>query len=219
MTFLVVAKRNAWIVQWVFMFQYLLTLFVVEPQRESRAPLEIRLETARLFLRPAGVEDWKSWTQLRAVSAAHLKPWEPLWEDDATTRSAYMRQWRRLTRRWAQDREYHFLIFEKANSALLGSVTISDIKRNVCQSATLGYWLGMPYIRQGFMREAVEAVTAFAFDTLRIKRLEATAMPENERSLKLLRMAGFREIGLSQATMKIAGAWRDHIVFEKIRPA
>ena len=60
-------------------------------------------------------------------------------------------------------------------------------------------------------------IVGFAFRELQLHRLEATCMPENEASLKLLRSLGFREIGLTKSYMKINGKWADHFLFEKFR--
>jgi ribosomal-protein-alanine N-acetyltransferase len=180
------------------------------------------LEGNHILLRMPDVSDWQAWTKLRALSAAFLIPWEPLWPQDAVTQNFYMRQWRRFARRWVQDREYAFLIFRREvngqEGGLLGGITITDIKRSVYQVGTLGYWMGAPFAGQGHMREAIELLVPFAFQQLGLQRLEATVMPENERSLRLLRGLGFREIGLSKHNMQIEGAWRDQLIFEKTKP-
>ena len=84
-------------------------------------------------------------------------------------------------------------------------------------TGTLGYWIGSPYAGRGFMKEAAAMMAEFAFRELHLHRIEATCMPENEPSLKLLRGVGMQEIGLARRYMKINGEWRDHLLFEKIR--
>lgn len=203
--------------------QTLLTLFAGERNRRSRASFDVVLEGQNIILRMPDVGDWQEWTKLRHLSASFLIPWEPLWPKDAVSQSFYMRQWRRFMRRWAQDREYAFLIFRREagdmEGALLGGITITDIKRSVYQVGTLGYWMGAPFAGKGVMREAISLILPFAFGELGLQRIEATVMPENERSLRLLRGAGFREIGLSKQNMQIEGAWRDQLIFEKTRKA
>mgnify|MGYP003385761929 CR=1 FL=1 len=203
------------------LFHSLMALFNTERQRKCRAPYDLVLQGQNIILRMPDVSDWRAWTKLREVSASFLSPWEPLWPSDAASESFYMRQWRRFARRWVQDREYAFLIFRKGQDnqegGLLGGITITDIKRSVYQVGTLGYWMGAPFAGQGVMREAISMLLPLAFDVLGLQRVEATVMPENERSLRLLRGLGFREVGLSKQNMQIEGAWRDQILFEMIK--
>ncbi|HVY13045.1 MAG TPA: GNAT family protein [Alphaproteobacteria bacterium] len=200
------------------MFQYLLALFAGEKQRRSRALLSTRLVGENVVLRAPDVADWQDWVRLRGLSASFLQPWEPEWPKNAASRDYYMSYWRRLVRRWMQDREYAFLICTK-EGALLGGITVTDIKRESIQTGNLGYWMGAPYAGRGFMKESAALMARFAFEELKLHRLEATCMPENEASLKLLRGLGMREVGIAKRYMKIAGQWRDHVMFERVKSA
>jgi ribosomal-protein-alanine N-acetyltransferase len=178
----------------------------------------VRLSGERILLRAPDVNDWQDWVRLRGLSAHFLQPWEPEWPKNSTSRDYYMSYWRRLCRRWAQDREYAFLVCLKKNGALLGGITVTDIRREATQAATLGYWMGAPYAGQGYMKEAAKIAIDFAFRDLQLHRLEATCMPENEPSLKLLYGIGMQQIGLAKRYMKINGKWEDHLLFETVRP-
>jgi ribosomal-protein-alanine N-acetyltransferase len=198
------------------LFQALLALTSREKQRRTRAPLTVKLVGQRVILRAPQVEDWQDWVRLRGLSVGFLQPWEPEWPKNAVSRDYYMGYWRRLVRRWMQDREYAFLVCTK-EGALLGGVTITDIKRESVQAGTLGYWIGSPYAGRGFMKEAAALALDFALRDLQLHRVEATCMPENEPSLRLLVRLGMKEVGLVQRYMKINGQWRDHILFEKVK--
>ena len=50
----------------------------------------------------------------------------------------------------------------------------------------------------------------YAFGDLRLHRVQASIQPENERSIALVRGAGFRPEGLALRYLKIGGRWRDH---------
>jgi ribosomal-protein-alanine N-acetyltransferase len=204
-------------------YHHVLALLASERQRRAAVPLTHVLEGPQVRLRSWDVKDGPAYTGLRGLSATALRPWEPAWPADALTPGFYMAQWRRLNRRWMQDREYSFFIFARMDNggedgqegALLGGVTLTDVRRNVSQSATLGYWMGIPYVGQGYMREALGLILEFAFGPAGLHRLEASCMPENTRSLDLLRKNGMREIGLSKSYMQIDGRWRDHLIFER----
>jgi ribosomal-protein-alanine N-acetyltransferase len=200
------------------LFEALLALFAKERQRHCRAPLGTQLVGSRVTLRGLRVEDCNDWVRLRSLSASFLQPWEPEWPKNASTRDYYMSYWRRLVRRWMQDREYAFVLCAKEpGGAILGGINITDIKRDATQTGTLGYWIGSPYAGRGFMKEAVAMMAEFAFRELGLHRIEATCMPENTPSLKLLRGVGMQEIGLARRYMKINGEWRDHLLFEKVK--
>lgn len=173
-----------------------------------------RIETARLVLRPPADRDFESWASLRERSRDFLAPWEPAWPDDSLTRDSYRRRVRRFHQNWRSDAGYALFIFHRTTSALLGGVTLSNVRRGVAQSASLGYWIGAPYAGRGVMGEAARAgVLPFAFDTLKLHRLEAACLPHNERSRRLLLRTGFQEEGLARKYLCIDGAWRDHTLF------
>ncbi len=112
-------------------------------------------------------------------------------------------------RRWRPDRA-GFLICRVPDGAVVGSINVSEIVRGNFQSAYLGYQIGAPFARRGYMTEALALSLRFAFERLRLHRVEANIQPGNRASLTLVRRAGFRREGLSRRYLKIAGRWRDH---------
>src|SRR3546814_2952949 len=80
----------------------------------------------------------------------------------------------------------------------MGGVTISNVRRGVAQAASIGYWIGGRYARQGFMSEAVPAVVEFAFEELALHRVEAACPPSNDASRSPLLKGGFRQEGYAR---------------------
>lgn len=199
------------------MFEKLLAFFASEKQRRCHAPLHARLVGETVVLRPLDIRDGHDWTQLRDVSRTFLQPWEPQWPKEASNREFYAKHWQRLVRRWMQDREYCFAITLRDTGALVGGITLNDVQRNARASATLGYWMGVPYLRNGYAYEAAQLILRFGFSQLHLQRIEASCMPENEASLRLLAKLGMREIGMAKNYMQINGAWRDHYMFEVVK--
>ena len=111
------------------------------------------------------------------------------------------------------DLGYAFLIFRDTDHALLGGLTLSNVRRGVTQAAALGYWLGAPHVRQGIMTDAVAAVLPFVFDELKLHRLEAACLPHNQASIRVLHNNGFQQEGLARRYLKIDGVWLDHLLF------
>lgn len=165
-----------------------------------------------LWMRPPMMGDYANWAELRALSREHLTPWEPLWQRDELARSAFRRRVRHYQREAREDLGYSFLILRESDDVLVGGLTLSNVRRGVTQAAVLGYWIGLPFVRRGYMTEAVAAAVGFAFDELRLHRLEAATMPNNLASIRVLERNGFRREGLAQRLLKINGAWEDHVL-------
>jgi ribosomal-protein-alanine N-acetyltransferase len=164
-------------------------------------------------LRPPRMTDYGAWSELRMRSRDFLQPWEPSWPSDDLTRSAFRRRLAAYSRDIDLDQAYPLFIFRGRDDALLGGLTLSNVRRGVAQMASIGYWIGQPYARRGHMLAAVRAIAPFAFQRLGLHRLEAACIPENTPSRELLLKAGFRLEGEARAYLKINGVWRDHLLF------
>ncbi|MBV1705188.1 MAG: GNAT family N-acetyltransferase [Hyphomicrobiales bacterium] len=169
-----------------------------------------------LYLRPPVGDDYDAWSTLRAASRDFLQPWEPTWPADDLTRGAFRRRVRRNSDDMARDEAIALLIFAEADGALLGGLTIGQIRRGVAQAATLGYWMGERHAGKGHMTRAVAAACRYAFETLRLHRMEAACLPENAASAALLAANGFGREGLARSYLQIDGRWRDHLTFAKL---
>lgn len=167
----------------------------------------------RVYLRTPQMSDFEEWAGLREQSHAFLSPWEPTWPRDDLTRSAFRRRLRRYYRDIREDEAYPFFVFRAHDDALAGGLTLSNVRRGVTQSCSLGYWVGQPHARQGVMSEAVRAIFPFIFETLRLHRLEAACIPTNTASVKLLERVGFRKEGLARRYLRINGVWQDHLLY------
>jgi ribosomal-protein-alanine N-acetyltransferase len=169
-----------------------------------------------LYLRPPEFRDFEEWAAIRAESRAFLTPWEPTWPADDLTRSAFRRRLRRQSEEIDRDEAYPFFLFREHDNALLGGLTIGQIRRGVSQAGTLGYWMAAGHAHQGYMTRAVRAASAFAFATLRLHRVEAACLPHNVVSMRLLETNGFQREGVARAYLRINGAWQDHVLFALI---
>jgi len=159
------------------------------------------------------MQDYSAWSELRAKSQEFLTPWEPAWTSSELSKISFRRRLKYYARDLREDMGYAFFIFRNEDDALLGGMTLSNVRRGVTQACTLGYWIGAPYERQGYMSAGVAAVIPFVFDTLRLHRLEAACLPHNEASKCLLEKAGFVYEGLARRYLKINGQWQDHSLY------
>jgi [ribosomal protein S5]-alanine N-acetyltransferase len=181
--------------------------------RASPGPESYASRGLRVGLRPLQMADYDSWADLRRVSVEHLMPWEPVWPSDELTRAAYRRRIKHYAREQAADLGYALGIFRLETHQLVGGLSLSNVRRGVTQTATLGYWLGQPHLHQGYMADAVGQIIAFAFDGLRLHRLEAATLPSNDPSIRVLERNGFQREGYARRYLKINGSWSDHVLF------
>lgn len=98
----------------------------------------------------------------------------------------------------------------KADGAIIGAVSLSQIFRGGFQNAYLGYYIGARHAGQGYMTEALRLTLRYAFEHLKLHRLEANIQPENVASIALVKRAGFIREGYSRRYLKVCGRWRDH---------
>ena len=160
--------------------------------------------------------DFEAWTDLRRENRDHLKSWEPSWDDAHLTRPAYRARLGIYKKMIAGDTGYPFHIFTAEDNQLIGACNLTAIKRGSMNSAHIGYWVGERYGRNGFARAAVRAVLRFAFEDLRLHRIEAAVQEENTASINVLKNTGFKPEGIARGLLKIDGQWRDHLIFAKL---
>ena len=168
------------------------------------------------MIRVPDMGDYEQWASLRAGSREFLTPWEPVWPANDLTRTAFRARVRQYWRDIDEDVAYPYFIFDTAGETLVGALTLSNVRRGVAQTATLGYWTGLPFARQGYMTSGVKLILEFAFRHLGLHRVEAACLPHNQASIGLLRKCGFAHEGLARGYLKIAGDWRDHLLFARL---
>jgi ribosomal-protein-alanine N-acetyltransferase len=173
----------------------------------------LTLDGGEVRLRAPRWRDYQAWTDLRRQSRDFLQPWEPVWPKDDLERGAFRRRLAAYSREIDAGGAYPFFVFRQSDDALVGGVTLSNVRRGVAQTATIGYWIGQPHAGQGHMTAALRPLIAFAFGGLGLHRLEAACLPENHASHRLLLKSGFAEEGRARAYLKINGNWRDHLLF------
>ena len=158
----------------------------------------------QVYLRPPTRGDWREWAALLATKAApNLEPWEPRVGPRRAHPQGVRAPPARLRRRAAAEptRGYAFFVFERRGDALVGGVSLSQVRRGVGQSANLGYWTGAPFARRGFMTDALSGL-------LPLRLRPAGAAPPRRRGAR-------RQCGEATACSKRWGSrargWRGNI--------
>ena len=176
-----------------------------------------RIETERMQLRPPRHSDFRAWVALRRASEGFLRPWEPAWADDHLSRRAFTNRVIWARRSVSGGTGLPLFLVRRQDATLLGAITLDNVRRGPAQAASLGYWVGAPFARQGYMREAITALAGHAFATLDLSRLEAACLPDNAASRGVLESAGFKYEGVAQSYLQIDGRWRNHVLYAMLR--
>jgi RimJ/RimL family protein N-acetyltransferase len=148
------------------------------------------VETERLRLRPLQDGDAGATARLMTPTVAQ---WLATWPSAITTDFVARRivKARELT---AAGQLLCFAIERREDGAMIGWVSVFRSPRDTSRG-DLGYWLGEPFQRRGYMREAARAALAEAFVRLDLSAIEAGAQIENEPSLRVVRGLGMLPIG------------------------
>lgn len=172
------------------------------------------LTGARITLRPLRTSDWPAWRDVRIRSREWLEPWEPLGEPGAPDPVADAEAFKARCGAWERQRHfdaaYGFGIFAP-KGVFVGEVSLGSVQRGPFQSANVGYWIGADHAGNEYMPEAVAAVLRFAFDDLRLHRVEAAIVPRNHKSRRVAEKLGLRDEGTSTRFLQIRGVWEDHV--------
>ena len=182
-----------------------------------RARRKLRIDTERMILRPPVHGDYRNWSWQRESSAEFLTPWEPAWAADHLTRKSFTNRVYWAQRSITNGSAVPLFLIDRQSEGLVGAITLDNIRRGPAQSATLGYWVGQSHARQGFMREAIEAVVHYAFAQMDLSRIEAACLPENTPSRGVLEKSGFKYEGVAQSYLQINGRWRTHVLYACLR--
>lgn len=183
----------------------------------SRVARKLRIETERMSLRAPQHGDFNAWTSLRRDSEAFLTPWEPNWAKDHLSRRAFTNRVYWAQRSISAGNALPLFLIRREDDTLLGAITLDNIRRGPAQAGTLGYWIGEPFARHGYMHEAILSLVHHAFHNMDLSRLEAACLPENQASRALLEKSGFKYEGVAQSYLQINGRWRTHVLYAALR--
>lgn len=172
-------------------------------------PSELRLETPRVVLREYNlddVEDCERYT--RDPEVCRYMIWGPNGPGET---QAFLEQAVR-DRRANERKIYEFALVNRRDGRVAGGVgtRITNVEQ---REGDLGYVLRRDLWGRGIGTEAARAVLDFAFDSLGLHRVWATADPENTASIRVLEKLGMRREGILRRNVFVRGAFRDSAVY------
>jgi [ribosomal protein S5]-alanine N-acetyltransferase len=101
---------------------------------------------------------------------------------------------------------------------IVGDLNLSQIVRGPEESANVGVLVDRVVRGQGIASTAIALACRLAFGQLALHRLQAGIQPTNVGSQKAFLRNGFEQIGLAKGYLFVDGAWRDHLLFQKLTP-
>lgn len=145
--------------------------------------------TDRLLLEPVTPEHVPAMWEATRASLEELRPWMP-WAGQASVENS--REFaERCEDDWAAGRDYAFAVMREGQ--YIGGIGLHSYRLEGL--GELGYWIRTDRAGNGYIPEAGEAVVAFAFDTVKLYRLELRAGVENLPSQRVAEKLGFRREG------------------------
>ncbi len=185
-------------------------------------PSAVLLTTPRLHLALLPPDAAARVVAYHDANRAHLGPVSPARPDNFFTTTWWRSRLAQDAEDWRRGLAMRLFLLPRAlpltSAPVVGSVSLTDIRRGPLQSGELGFGLDHRSQRQGFMTEAVRAVCDYAFGPLGLHRIQANHLPDNERSASVLRRLGFSGEGLARELVLIDGRWRDHVLTALLAP-
>lgn len=178
---------------------------------------KFQIDTERLILRLPQHADFRAWSTLRYESQDFLSPWEPTWAPDHLSRKSFANRVYWSQRSVNEGTALPLFLVRRSDHQLMGAITLDPIRRGPAQTATMGYWIGQQFAREGYMSEAISALVHYAFVKLDLSRIESACLPDNVPSRGALEKCGFKYEGVAQAYLQINGRWRTHVLYSCLR--
>lgn len=180
-----------------------------------------RLDTERLRLEIAGRRHAQALARFFEENfESHLARWSPPPPPGGHTRDWWAAKLPALREEFEAGHAARWVAFARDGDGaeVIATANVTQIVRGPFQAAFLGYQVAARHEGRGFMSEALRGVVDHAFGDLRLHRLMANHVPENERSRRVLERLGFVREGLAKDYLFIGGAWRDHVLTALTNP-
>ena len=147
----------------------------------------------------------------------YSKEYEPIREDAFYTEEYQNTALDMMRQEWETQKSYRFFIC--LDDQVIGTIALNNIVMGPFRSCFLGYGLDGRYTKQGYMTETVQKIIEFAFQVVKLHRIEGNVMPKNLASRAILKKCNFICEGISKKYLKINGIWEDHLHYVLLNDA
>jgi len=154
----------------------------------------MRFETERLILRKPRKSDWKDVVEgvkeLEVSKPIATVPHPYKKKDALAWINKSIKKWRKK-----QKEGYTFVIELKSEKKVIGATSIENISYQN-KTASTGSWINKKYWKKGYITEAKIPIIDFAFDKLKLRRLESQVFTDNKASNSMAKKFGFKLEGV-----------------------
>lgn len=169
---------------------------------------------AGAVLRPIGLADAAALLEAQSRNRHRLRRSSPQRPESFWTLDGQRERVETEVRRNADGESFACVIAR--GEAILGMLTLSSIVRGPFCNASVGYWIDEGEQGRGLMSAAVAAACHVAEAELGLHRVEASTMPDNAASQRVLAKNGFEQIGRARDYLYLDGAWQEALLFQRI---
>jgi RimJ/RimL family protein N-acetyltransferase len=175
---------------------------------------DIRLTDGVITLHPYQVSDIDSAYEAVHESIPEMVEWMPWCHPDYSieeSRTFIESQ----PDKWEKGEEYNFAISYNTGGLYLGGCGLRVIDRNI-GIANLGYWIRTSQTNKGIATAAALLLAGFAFNELRLNRVEITIAVDNQASLRVAEKAGATKEGILRKRLIKTDTPCDAVMFSLI---
>jgi ribosomal-protein-alanine N-acetyltransferase len=167
----------------------------------------------RVLLRPLTVTDFPQWQEVRRRNVDWLTKWEPArvigQPDVVEDRDAFAVRCSARQRERQLGTGYGFGVFVEGDFS--GEINLSSVQRGPFQSSYVGYWIDEKCAGNGYVPESLVVLARYAFEELRLHRIQIAIIPRNTASRRVVEKLDIREEGIARRYLEINGVWEDHV--------
>jgi RimJ/RimL family protein N-acetyltransferase len=162
------------------------------------------IRTPRLLIREARPGDGAEVHRAIEESFAELYPWIP-WAEKMPTPEESEANVRLAYARWILREDLRLHVYDSSGRRLLGSTGLHRMNWKI-PCFEIGYWGRTPDAGHGYITEATNALTRFAFEALGAKRVELRCDSENVKSSRVAQRLGYVLEGSLRANTLMRGS-------------
>lgn len=167
------------------------------------------------MIRPIELDDAADLAALCVRNREFLRPFEPERDEAFFTVEGQRERTAQALEDARAGRQFRYVILD-GEAQIAGTIGLEYVIRGASQSATVGYWVDQARNGRGLASAAVAYIVELAALQFDLHRLQAPVRVDNLASQRVLEKNGFERIGVARSFLHVGGAWRDHILFQRL---
>ena len=148
-----------------------------------------QIESERLLIRMPSVQDISDVNNAIIQTLPTLRQWMS-WAHESQSLADTQRRLRQSIANFVTKKSLRFHLFDKQTGEFVGSASVNPIDWSI-PKCEIGYWVANGFEGNGYISEAVERITTFAFNELGVHRIDIRCDEQNKKSRAVAERAGF----------------------------